>query len=152
MVAGTFTIQSNKARGGTAGIHNLAAADAGQKNVTVSAVGNTPSSTQRMGLLTRVTDANNFWWYYFDTVGGNVYLFERVAGADTARASAAQAYSANTDFALQVSVSGTRITGTANGGNAITYSTMGTGLSATKHGISTYDVGGTLDNFQVTTP
>src|SRR5438128_8139551 len=67
VLAGTFTIQSNKARGGTAATHNLAVAEAGKANVTVFAVGNTPSNTQRMGLLTRVTDVNNLWWFYFDT-------------------------------------------------------------------------------------
>ena len=152
VLSGSYTIQGNKARGGTAATQNFAVANAGQKDVAVSAVGNTPTNAQRMGLLARVTDVNNFWWFYFDTNANSIYVYERVAGVDTARASAAQAYASNTDFALQVNVSGTRITATVNGGNVISFASMSTGLSATKHGIDTYDVGGTLDNFQVTTP
>lgn len=152
VLQGTFTIQGNKAVGGSAGTQNLAVADALAANVTVSGIGNTPGGGQRMGLLTRVADVNNFWELYFDTATGTIYLVEVVAGVATARASAAQAYSPNTDFALQVSVAGTRISGTVNGGNAITFASMSTGLTATKHGINTYDVGGTMDRFLVTAP
>ena len=112
-----------------------------QDGMPMPATGDAPRS-----LLFRVTDTLNYWEVRIlpNTAGNDTFIVEHVAGVMTTRASADVDWTAGQTDEIQVTVSGTSIAvahkkfGAGTWTNACSYATMGTGLSADKHGILIY--------------
>lgn len=153
VAAGTCDIQGNRAQPETNSTVNVAVCDSLRSDlITISAFVNRAGATQDMGIVARYQDVNNYWLADMQN-GGTVVLFEKSGGSYTSRASAAQPFNTNTDYSLAMALSGTTITVTVNGANAISFSSSDF-QSSTKVGLwaSLATVGGQIDNFQVTSP
>jgi hypothetical protein len=150
-VAGTYTVQGNRANFVNSTGGNLAWADAGQADVTLTAVVNISSAYG--GVVLRFSDANNYWLVFLDNPDGAFQLYEKNAGSFTQRASLNTTISTNTDHTLSVTAGAATITATLDGASQISYGSATDNQTATKCGL--YDQGSSgcqWDNFKVTHP
>lgn len=154
-LVGTWQIQSNRgkltASGG--GGQNTAAIDAGVANVTaqVDLVTDAGGGTDS-GLIVNVGDANNYWLMAVGADGA-ITLYQRVAGAFTARDNDTYTYVAGNTYVLKIVTAGDTISGYVDNVLKVTYTTAGRALKTnTKAGIRTFqtDTGSLFDNFRVT--
>lgn len=155
---GSFDIQSNAAHGNTAATQNRATADSSKTDVTISAVGFSPTINTRLGLLARSADATHEYEGYWDGNAGSVQIYEN--NFATQRASVPLTYVAGKSWLLSLKTSGTKITFTVtqadNPANTATasFGSMAVNLTNTRCGILMFgnEAGGFVDNFQVTGP
>lgn len=153
ILSGAFDINSNRARQtGTGTI--VAVVDAGQADVTISCVLRMLSTSDSPAIAFRCSDASNFW--IATLVGGATFdLYEYNAATLTQRATTPFVHTINTNYTLQVVLSGTSITATVDGGNQITYGSATFNQTATKHGLRSNNGSANemlWDSFTITQP
>jgi len=152
--SGAFQVgASNQAVGVTDDTSNIAIADAGQADVTVSVDIFVPPTAQAWGLIFRYVDTSNYW--QLAMVNGTLELDEIVAGTPTTRDTEVTGGSLDsTTVSFSVVLSGSSITATVGAYN-LSYSSS-THATATKFGMLNYlnaagsYVPAPLDNFLVT--
>jgi hypothetical protein len=153
----TATIQGNRGRlVQSSGGNSQALCNPGTPTATIQAIVNCATAGEDFGLVARVTDADNKWMVHLDLTTNTAYVYEVVGGSTTQRASGSFGGSANTDYAMALSVGGSNIVFSINGAQIVSFNSMSTGLTATKVGIS---IGGRIssptvnfDNVTVTSP
>jgi hypothetical protein len=154
---GTWQIQSNAAQrtNAAAAPGNVATANAGNANVTISLTINFAASDEG-GIIARFQDISNFWLFDMEPDGPNGYsIMERSSGSWITRASGSFTFSLSTNYTIQLVCSGTTLTGTINGGNTLSYASASDFQTATLHGIrfgNSNSLANFIDNFQVTNP
>ena len=153
VAVGSAQIQGNRVQGMTNAADNVVVCDSGVADTTIKAVVNEGATASDIGIVFRYLDADNYWLLFLGhQTGPNVFrIYERTGGVFTQRATAAQTVTTNTDYNLQVVLSGNSMTGTINGGNSINYSSS-VGASRTKHGLYFVPQGSSAtkaDNFRV---
>lgn len=123
----------------------VAAAECGATDVTIVLVA---AEAAVFRVVFRLTDAANYWYAEYVVADEVLRLHEVVAGVPTLRAGVGtdQTGAART---LTVAVVGTTVSATLDGGAALNYGTMATGLAATAHGIGG-DTGALIQDIVVT--
>jgi len=121
---GTWDIQNNRAQAATLddGVARCAV-DSGVSDfvarVTFNPSAAAIADSNVIALLVRLTDAGNYW--AIGTQAHTFNIFQVGPGFDN-RASASVTINAGVDHEIEVTVSGTEISATLNGGNLLTYS------------------------------
>lgn len=151
---GTPQVQGNKAKG-TVFTDNAATADAGTANVTMSADWTYDDGDDYAEFFVRYVDNFNVWFVGYNRPMGRWEIAERVAGADTLRASSTISLSSGT-YTVAVTCSGTTIILSVDSIEKCRYESASAHQSATRFGIYVSKPGGTVpvtavDNFEVTT-
>lgn len=114
VLAGTAAVQSNRVEATV--LEFIAVADAGAADVVVSAtVQTTSAGTGAAAVVARAQDVNNLWLVNASFSAQEVQIYERVAGTYNLRAQSAVTLNASTDYTLQMTASGTSLSGTING-------------------------------------
>lgn len=156
---GTWTIQGNQATSGVlgAGDYNVATADSGQADVTVTCdITTAGSGAYAPEIVGRLTDASNYWRVEIESTTQVLRIQEYNAGSGTTRASVSLTTVNGGTYALKVVFSGTGIT--ASVGATTCNWTSSFNQTATRHGVGEFTNNGTpyntclFDNFKVTTP
>lgn len=136
---GSWTIQSNRASCGTAGIvtNNLAITD----YVITATVRST--SGAGVGIIVRYDTSNSYFYLINVEISSNRFRIYRYDGSFTQLQSATVTLNTSTDHTVVVTVSGTTITATVNGGNQIQQTGATQNSTATHIGIRS-DTGGSV--------
>lgn len=130
---GTLEIQSNKARPSADTGVRSSSVNAAVADCTITVVvrrGNLGDG----GIKFRQQDSANYWIADFLSSTNTFKLYEKNAGTYTERASTAITFTVNTDYTMQVVLSGNSIIATLNGGDTISF-TSSSFASQTKHGL-----------------
>lgn len=151
--SGTWTLQSNRANGGTSAAQ--ASALAGQSDVTVTMVVR-PAGNGTLGALCRFTSTTAAWLAGVFNSGGKyaVAIFEINPGF-TSRASLASAvnYATGVNIDLKVVLAGNTITVSIPSlGLSTSYALASFNATATRFGLRAADIGDQFDDFLVTQP
>jgi hypothetical protein len=121
--------------------------DSGQADVVISAE-MTPDSTGRvMQFLVRYTNNSNMWRIQFSS--GSLAIYEVNGGTFTLRASASPSMAAGRTYVFRIVANGTTISASV-AGTTISYSSASHNLTATSHGFGMNAIGGSFDNYRVT--
>lgn len=144
---GNFQITSNRAAwvDNGAGAYALAAVESGLSDCTVSGIAQR-NAVGFCGLAFRVVDVNNYLLASI-SAAGVFYVIRRFGGAAAVVAQTAFSASQNTDYVIEVTLSGTGIIATVDGGNTINTSYANL-TGATKHGLYG-EIASQFDIFQV---
>jgi hypothetical protein len=123
--------------------------DAGTADGTLTVV-TRRSGAADQALMFRYQDPDNYWIADLQAAGF-FKIFEKTGGVYTERASAPFAFAEDTDYTIEVVLSGASITATAAGTTTLTYSST-TGQARTRHGLWSSSAGGgsgtRFDNFK----
>jgi len=138
-------IQSNKLLLSNSPGLAFASIDIGRGNGFIYSVTGISTSGQDIETFFRLKDINNFWTVYLDA--GNFVIAERVAAFATTRASTPFPIADATPYTIEVTMTGTTVTATVNGGNTISYNSAGSLVGETK--IALLNNVGTFDDFTV---
>ncbi len=146
------TIQSNKASWN--GTQAYITADAGQADVTQTALVKNLTANSQRGLIGRFTDTSNLWVVGFNdqTTTNNWTITEIASGTSTNRATGSVTLTQGVEQTVAVTYSGSTITATVNGGNQISYGSATSNQTATRFGVRLATNLSTADDFQVTHP
>lgn len=148
--AGSWDVRNDKTEITASTGINAAAADSGHSDATVRA--DVTPGNNSCGIVGRLTDVNNYWWAECDNNGQAFRLVEYNAASVINRGQVSLTVSGSSTYTVQAVFSGSNITVTLNGGNAISYSSATFNQTATRHGLWSYNLtGDTHDNFQATT-
>lgn len=102
-----------------------------------------------VGPAFRVQDASNMWFaVIIFGATDNFYIFQRSGGSNTVRASTVVTVDLLTYYTIEVTLDGSSITATLDGGNEISFSSA-TLATETRHGYWNSSGGAYIDNFIV---
>jgi hypothetical protein len=131
---GSFAIQGNKARASTSTAVNSASCNPGVADCTLTCTVRFASGTIDLGVKFRGIDLDNYWLADLRKTDGTFKIFEKTGGTYTERASVAKVPAANTDYVIQVVLSGNSMVATVDGGSSINF-TSAVRNTAVRHGI-----------------
>lgn len=131
--AGTITINSNKARTGSA--PGTATADAGASDIIGSVVINATSDLGGAGFAIRHSNTSNYWIPWVDYNGSTIDLYEVNGGSASIRATRSFNPAASTDYTIRVQCYGQIIVATIDGANYLVYPVAALNETNTRFGI-----------------
>jgi hypothetical protein len=145
---GTWSIQGNKATTSTIGAAASASCGSGFANCVISVILRA-SATADGAIKFRATDANNYWIADLQTVNAFI-LAKNEGGSFAGMATIPFTVTAGVDYLLEVTLSGSSISATVNGGSLISASSS-FNSTATRHGIwqSASAVAATFNDFKI---
>jgi len=153
---GVYSISGNKAKITTdaSALPIDVTCDTGKSDCTLSVIVNLGADAWYGGLAVRASDVNNMFEVYGassnDTFNPNTLgIVQNAGGVRTARATGSVTIAFNTNYLIQVILSGTNITGYVNGVQICTYSSP-TNQNVTKHGLWGYGLDATNHSKSVT--
>ena len=149
-----WEIQGNKAQSTTN--LSISTMDAGESDVLLESIIQSDTPEASVGFILRYTNDSNYWFTLLriqaiDPDDKLIRLFERNAGSNTVRASAAVTTAINTDYKTVFICDDETITGYVDDVNKITYGSATLNKTATVYGLRKSDTAYTdsHDNFAV---
>ena len=131
--SGTVDIQSNRARATTVAGYGWGILDSSHADGTISVVVRR-EDTDELYLVFRYTDTSNWWGLAWNSADSTVRLYKVVGGsASEPFGSTTKTFTINTDYTMQVVLSGNSISATIDGGSTLGGSDS-FNASATRHG------------------
>lgn len=153
---GTLQIQSNAATPNSNNDADYVTTDGGKSDAQIDVTATPQSGSgweSSPQLLFRWSDNSNFWLAHITGAGNAFQLYERAAGVDTLRGTAAGITSGNS-HAITIVLQGATITGFVNGVQKWSWTSASSNQTATGYGFRVSKSGSvvtkcTWDNFQV---
>lgn len=149
-------IQSNRAsiaKGG-GNPRDFCWSDSGAADCVITVIGRTDDTGATIDCVFRAVDVSNLWYCGIQHAGGGLfYIIKRESGSGAFSASTPVTVSLNTDYTIQVTLSGSSIIATMDGANEISDLSATFQQSETRHGIGSANDTSTgtvlFDNFSV---
>ena len=146
---GTWGISSNKAYvATTGGVDDTATVNSGFSNIDVQA--DCQNEAQRIGLVFRMKDIQNRWYFFYHDGTGKYNLGKVINGIFTTVVDLTEAWALGTTKTLKVTANGTSIECFVDGVSKLTASSQTDMQYETKHGLYSYNtILNRHDNFQI---
>jgi len=137
----SWLIQGNRARVTKTGTErDFAWMDSGDADVVISCKVFAQSASNLPGIIARLSDdESNCWIIHISPQSDTFAILQREADVNTSRASTSVTIDIQTLYTIEVTLSGSTITATLNGGNQIQYASATFNQTSTKHGISDFN-------------
>jgi len=148
---GDWDIQGNKANpSGVDGQVDRATMDAAESDVLLRVTCNVGQSvtSDKLGLILRWSDVNNYWFVWLEEIGDFLRLHEVNGGVTTLRAHVAATVNQNTAYDVVAIMDGQDFTAFLDGGNRVAYGSAALNETETEMGLRSKQSGAITNNNQ----